>query len=75
MSCLGTVKGRREYRAWNDRLVNAISQARPNGRAVIKYLMEMAERGLIVSTEEQFTHSSVELQLGSDVPEANPWAG
>lgn len=74
MQFMGIAKDRHACRAWNDRLVNAASQAKPNGRASMKYLMKMAERGFIVSQAVPFTHAAVELQMGNDFPEVNHWA-
>lgn len=52
---LGTVKDRREYGAWSERLVIAISQGRPNRTASTNDLLRRAERGSHVSNGVQVT--------------------
>ena len=75
ISLLNKIESRSGYKAWNDRLINALSQVIEGAREVMKYLMKCAERNVIVDTERKWTHSATDALAGMvATASANSWA-
>lgn len=75
ISLLNKIVDRSSYRAWNDRLINALSQVIDGAREVMKYLMKCAERNVMVGSERKWTHSATDALAGIvATATVNEWA-